>query len=65
MKLYIERRDGMIRVQMKHTSQPLVKRETYRTVKEVEDTPENFADIERWADTVGHTLEEKPPRREL
>ena len=58
MKLYIERRDGMIRVQRK-LNMPLPEwRRIFRTLKEAKDTPENYKDILRWADVMGHTLEE-------
>ncbi len=64
MKLYIERRDGMIRVRQ------IVKarwndRAWLSTVKKVNDTPANYKDLLRWADLVGHTIEEKPPHRPL
>ena len=58
MKLYIERRDGMIRLLQKvKTRRP--NREWFGTYKEVEDTPENYKDLRRWADVVGHVIEEK------
>ena len=60
MKFYIERRDGMIRVRQKVTMR-LRDRELFRTRKEVKDTRENYKDILRWADVVGHTIEEKRP----
>ncbi len=59
LKLYIERRDGMIRVQQKVNSRLPETREMFRSLKVVEDTPENLKDILRWADVVGHTIEEK------
>ena len=58
MKLYIDRRDGMIRVQVKVNSRPN-KGVTFRTIREAKDTPKNFKDILRWADAVGHTIEER------
>lgn len=58
MKLYIERRDGMIHVQQKIKAR-LGNQPSYAEYKEVKDTPANFTDLQRWAKAVGHTLEEK------
>ncbi len=58
MKFYIERRDGMIRVQQK-VSARRSGHEWFRTRRSVKDTPENYKDILRWADFLGHTIEEK------
>ena len=60
MKLYLERHDGMIRVQQKLNMRLPEMRDVFSTLREVTDTPENYKDILRWADVVGHTLEEKP-----
>ena len=60
MKLYIERRDGMIRVQQKVKAR-LYDQEWFHTLRSVKDTPENYKDILRWADVVGHTIEERRP----
>ncbi len=35
------------------------KREIFHTLREVKDTPKNYKDILRWADVVGHTIEER------
>ena len=59
LKLYIERRDGMIRIRQKLNIRVPVRRGSFRTLREVEDTPENHKDILRWADVMGHTLEER------
>ena len=58
MKLYIERRHGTIHVQQKVDSH-WWRAHMFRTLKSVKDTPDNFADILRWANAVGHTLEER------
>jgi len=58
MKLYIDRRDGMIRVRQKANIPLPDKRKIFRTLRTVKDTPENYKDIQRWADAVGHTIEE-------
>ena len=58
MKFYIERRDGMIRVQQKVATR-LHSGGWFRTLRAVTDTPENYKDILRWADFVGHTLEKR------
>ncbi len=60
MKLYIERRGGMIHVQQKVNMRAPRKREVFRTFKSVKDAPANYRDIVRWAGAVGHTLEERP-----
>ncbi len=59
MKIYIERRDGMIRVQQKVNVRLPEMPEMFRTRREVKDTPKNYKDILRWADVVGHTIEER------
>ena len=59
MKLYIERRDGMLRIQQKLNMRPPDKREWIRTYRVVEDTPENYKDILRWADLMEHMIEKK------
>ena len=58
MKFYIERRDGVIRVQQKVTAR-LIGYEWFRTHREVKNTPENYKDILRCADVMGHTIEER------
>ena len=58
MNIYIERRDGIIRVQQKVKAR-LYDQEWFCTLRSVEDTPENYKDILRWADFVGHTLEKR------
>ena len=60
MKLYIERRKGMIHVQQKVTRKVSFHAEWYLTLRKAKDTPKNYKDILRWADAVGHTLEKKP-----
>ena len=60
VKFYIERRDGMIRVRQK-VNVRLRDDELFRTRKEVKDTRENYKDILRWADIMGHTIEEMRP----
>ena len=59
MKLYLERHDGMIRVQQKLNMRLPEMRDVFSTLREVKDTPENYKDILRWADVVGHTIEKK------
>ena len=61
MKLYIERRDGRIFLQQKIKTR-MGNQDTYSMYKEVKDTPENYKDLLRWANVVGHTIEDKPPR---
>lgn len=58
MKLYLERHDGKIHVQKK-VDMPLGNRNWFRTFKSVDDTPANYKDLQRWAEVVGHTLEER------
>ena len=61
MKLFIQRRDGEIRVLQEVNKTIPSRRDPFtvmRTFKTVKDTPTNFADILRWADVVGHTIEE-------
>ena len=43
-----------------HQSRPS-KREMFRALKVVEDTPENLKDILRWADALGYPIEERRP----
>ena len=59
MKVNLPRRDGMIRVRQKVNMQSSDKRKMFRTLRTVKDTPENYKDILRWADLMGHTIEEK------
>ena len=61
LNLYIERRNGMIRVRQKVNMQSSDKRKMFRTLKTVKDTPKNYKDILRWADFLGHTVEERRP----
>ena len=61
MKIYIQRKDGQLYVKQvvkQNRSGRLDPYRTMRTIKTVEDTPENVADILRWADAVGHEVEE-------
>ena len=60
VKFYLERRDGMIRVRQK-VNVRLRHGELFRTRREVKDTRENYKDILRWADVMGHTIEEMRP----
>ena len=59
MKLYIERRDGMIRVRQKANIPLPDKRKIFRTLRLVTDTPENYKNLLRWADSLAHTIEEE------
>ncbi len=54
----MERRDGMIRVQQKVKAR-LYDQEWFRRFRSAKDTPENYKDILRWADFMGHTIEER------
>jgi len=59
MKLYLERHDGMIRIQQKVNVRLPETRKMFRIIRTVKDTPENYKDILRWADVVGHTIVKK------
>ena len=61
MKIYIERKDGQLYVKQVVNQNLRVRLEPYRlmrTIKTVKDTPSNFTDILRWANAVGHDVEE-------
>lgn len=58
MKLCIQRKDGLIKVQQLVTHRLPQSRNTFRAIKTVKATSKNFADILLWAETVGHTIEE-------
>ena len=61
MKIYIQRKDGQLYVKSAVKQNLAGRRDPYRmmrTIKTVKDTPANFADILRWADVVGHEVEE-------
>ena len=58
MKLYIERKDGMLHIMQRIYVRLEPRRNHLRTIKVIEDTPANYQDILRWMDVVGHTLEE-------
>ncbi len=61
MKIYIERKDGQLFVKQvvkQNRSGSLGPYRMMRTIKTVKDTPTNYADILRWADVVGHEVEE-------
>jgi len=58
MNIIIQRKDGQIKVKQIVKTNLHEVRDLYRTIKTMEDTPENHADILRWADAVGHTVEE-------
>ena len=57
LRLFIRRQDGTIYVQQKVKTR--TGRGRYFTLREAKDTLANYKDILRWADAVGHTLEEK------
>ena len=59
MKIYLERHNGYIDVKKKIKTSPYNPHDLYRIIKTVKDTPENFADILRWANLVGHVVEER------
>lgn len=58
MRCYIERRDGMIRIQQK-VNPRLLDVQCFRTRRSLKDTPENYRDILPWADVMGHTIDER------
>ena len=58
MKLYLKRKDGFIHVMQQVHHRVESGRRYLRTLKTVEDTPQNYDDIKRWAEVVGHDLEE-------
>ena len=61
MKLFIERKDGQLYVQQVVNQNLRSRLDPYRimrTLKTVKDTPANFANILRWANAVGHDVEE-------
>ena len=58
MNLFLEQKIGniFIRQQVHHRVES--SRNYLRTMKTVKDTPQNYDDIKRWAEVVGHDLEE-------
>ena len=61
MKILITRKDGQLYVQQVVNQNVPERLDPYRitrTIKTVKDTPANFADILRWANVVGHEVEE-------
>ncbi len=58
MIIYLERHNGQIKVKQIVKTNLHEVRDLYRTIKTVKDTPANYADILRWADAVGHEVEE-------
>lgn len=58
MKITIKRRDGKIHVMQTVKVGSRFSQNPLRTMKVVDDTPQNYADILRWIDAVGHTLED-------
>ena len=58
MKIYIERHNGYIDVKQKVKTRLSESHDLYRTIKTVKDTPTSYKDLLRWADAVGHTVEE-------
>ncbi len=60
MKLYLERKDGKILIKQRVRKKIPGRRDPHsimRTMKIVDDTPENLTDVKRWANAVGHDLE--------
>ncbi len=57
MKIIVRRQDGKIHVMQKIKVGPRFSQNPLRTMKVVDDTSKNYADIVRWIDAVGHTLE--------
>ena len=61
MKIYIQRKDGQLYVKPvvnQNLPERLDPYRMMRTIKTLKDTPANFADVLRWADAVGHEVEE-------
>ena len=61
MKIYIQRKDEQLYVKQVVKQNLRGRVDPYRlmrTIKTAKDTPGNFADILRWADVVGHDVEE-------
>ncbi len=61
MKIYVQREDGQLYVKFAVKQNLAERRDPYRlmrTIKTVKDTPAKFADVLRWADAVGHEVEE-------
>lgn len=59
MKLYLKRKDGMIHLMQQVHQRLEPSRKYLRIMKTVKDTPQNYDDILRWANVVGHTIEEE------
>lgn len=58
MKIVIKRQDGKIHVMQVIKVGPRFPQNPLRKMRVVDDTPKNYADIVRWIDAVGHTLED-------
>lgn len=63
MKIYLERKNGKLHVMQKIKVGSRFAQNPLRTIKIVEDTSQNYADILRWTNAVGHTIEELKERR--